>query len=259
MSGTGRLAGSAAIVTGAGGGLGEAIAKRFAEEGAKVAILDVSEKNGTAAAERINSAGGEAAFWKADVTDEKNLQEVFASVYERFGRIDILVNNAGITGPQDSTETLSEADFDLVLRIDTKGPFLCTKSVIPYMKKSGKGSIINMSSITALCALGGAQAYAVAKSALIMMTKNDAIDLAKYNIRVNSVHPATVLTDLVRNFGNNFEGGWEAFQKVATGMVPMGKFALPVDIANAALFLASDEAQYITGIQLPVDGGMLAR
>lgn len=249
-----RLKGKTALVTGAAQGLGAAIAARFAQEGADVWLGDLNAEAGAATAERITAAGGgRARFHVLDVTREADWRAVYAAIAADGGRLDVLVNNAGIN-IREPIEEMLEKNLDLMLAINVKGPFLGIKHAIPLLRRGGGGSIINMSSI---CGLVGhrytTEAYTVTKGAVTLLTKTVGVRYAKDNIRCNSIHPSTVDTPLVQVL---FQTPGKREERL--GEVPLGRLATEADVANAALYLASDEAAFLNGVALPVDGGLTA-
>jgi len=252
-----RLKGKSALVTGAAQGIGEAIAMRFAEEGAKVFIGDLQVEAGEAVVKVINEhcrdAGGSAVFLHLDVTDEQSWASAMETVEKEAGHLDILVNNAGIN-IREPIETMKAEQLDAMLAVNVKGPFLGCKYAIPVMRKVGGGSIINMSSV---CGLVGhrytTEAYTVTKGAVTLLTKSVAVRYGKDNIRCNSIHPSTADTPLAQVILQDPQRRAERL-----GEVPLGRLASVADIANAALFLASDEAAFINGAAFPVDGGTTA-
>jgi NAD(P)-dependent dehydrogenase (short-subunit alcohol dehydrogenase family) len=248
-----RLENKTALITGAAQGLGAAIASRFAEEGAVVFICDLKEDEGTRLGADIKGRGGRAFFLTLDVTSEQSWIDAVAAVEREAGRLDILVNNAGIN-IREPIEAMEEKNLDAMLAVNVKGPFLGCKHAIPALRRAGGGSILNMSSV---CGLVGhrytTEAYTVTKGAVTLLTKTVAVRYAKDNIRCNSLHPSTVDTPLIREFIKNPERRAERL-----GEVPLGRLATAADVANAALFLASDEAAFINGVAFPVDGGTTA-
>jgi NAD(P)-dependent dehydrogenase (short-subunit alcohol dehydrogenase family) len=247
-----------AVVTGAAMGIGRATCLLLAKEGAKVAVTDVMEKEGADVAREIERTGGIAKFWRLDVTNEAEIQRVFGEVQKAFGNITILVNNAGIAGANKPTHEITEEEWDQVMAVNVKGPFFCTKHIIPQMRKAGKGSIINLSSIYGLISSMDVPPYHASKGALRLMTKTDALFYAQDHIRVNSVHPGFIWTPMVENHLKklgNLEAGKEALVKLH----PLGRLGNPEDIAYAILYLASDESSFVTGSELVVDGGYTAR
>ena len=257
-----RLKGKTALITGGAQGLGAAIASRFAEEGAAVFIGDLESKAADTAAATINAIkekGGQAFFVPLDVTCEQSWKDALAAVEKETEKLPsgakfaVLVNNAGIN-IREPIEEMTADHFDAMLAVNVKGPFLGCKHVIPVFRKNGGGSIINMSSI---CGIIGhrytTEAYTVTKGAVTLLTKTVAVRLAKDNIRCNSIHPSTVITPLTRVL---FDDPVKKAERI--GEVPLGRLATALDVANAALFLASDEAAFINGVAFPVDGGTVA-
>lgn len=244
-----RLRGKVAIITGSSSGLGAATARRFVEEGAKVCIADVLEAEGKAVA---SSLGDAAIFQKLDVTDEGDWEAVAAAVLKQFGKLDILVNNAG-TGPG-TTEIFDNPAWERQADINGKGPFLGIKVAAPVMKAGGGGVIINISSISAKVGMGLHLGYGASKGAVLGMSKTAAVLFAKDNIRVNVVMPG-----VMPPMRNSTAKADPSTRQRMLDNIPMGRTGEVDDIANAVLFLASDEAKYITGAELPVDGGYLAK
>ncbi len=254
-----RLQGKVAVITGAGSGMGASTAELFADEGAHVVLTDLNHESVRTLAERISAGGGSAVAHAMDVADEADVARVYAAVGQASGTIDVLVNCAGIIGVDKPTHELSESEWDALFAIDVKGVFFSTKHALPYMIEQRSGSIINFSSIYGLTGNDEFTAYHVAKGAVSMQTKQDAAVYGKYNIRVNSVNPSTVLTPLVEGIANAFPGGLAEYEKVNTANQSLRRLGTPLDVAYAVLFLASDESAWITGVNLPVDGGFLAR
>lgn len=250
-----RVKGKVAIVTGGALGIGRAASVLLAREGASVAIADINDAAGQEVVAEIKKNGGEAGFWHLDVTDEEGVERVFADIHRRYGQINILVNNAGIPGTGKPSHEMTEEEFEKVLNIDLKGVFRCTKHVIPYMKKAGGGSIVNMSSMLGI--IGGRDpVYHAAKGGVRILTKGDAIVYAGDNIRVNSVHPGFILTPGFRGMIERRDPKLlEGFIKRCTETTPLGRMGQPEDIANGILFLASDESSFMTGAELVIDGG----
>lgn len=253
-----RLAGKVAIITGAALGLGKATATRMAEEGAAVAVLDMHDKEGQALADALTGRGLKARYWHCDVTHESELAQVFASAERAFGGLDILVNNAGIAGTNKPTHELTEAEWDAVQAVNVKGVFFGTKHAIPALKRRGGGSIINLSSIYGLVGAGNVPPYHASKGAVRLMSKNDALIYAPDKIRVNSIHPGFIWTPMVEGFTEG-TGNAEAARKATAALHPLGHMGEPDDIAWGAVYLASDEAKFVTGSELVIDGGYTAR
>jgi NAD(P)-dependent dehydrogenase (short-subunit alcohol dehydrogenase family) len=245
-----RLKGKVAIVTGGASGMGRCEATIFAREGARVIVADMLEKEGQETAKAIGDA---ARFQKLDVTDEAAWQAAIAATEREFGKLDILVNNAGISGTYQPDLTSTEA-WDKVMDINAKGVFLGMKHALPALKRAGGGAIVNISSISGFAGQHGVHmAYNASKGAVRIMTKTAAVQWAEHNIRVNSVHPGFL--PAMRTSVGSANPEWRA--KVLKA-VPMKREGRIEEVAHAVLFLASDEASYITGTELVVDGGFLA-
>jgi NAD(P)-dependent dehydrogenase (short-subunit alcohol dehydrogenase family) len=251
-----KLAGKSAIITGGAGGIGSATAKRFAEEGAKVAILDLDKAKAEALATEINQAGGKAMALGLDVSDEAQVISAVQQVIEHFGRIDVLFNNAGIARRTTAVETKVE-DWDLSFAVNVKSIFLMSKHCIPHMESQGGGSIVNTGSGWGL--KGGAKAlpYCATKGAVVNMTRAMAIDHGAANIRVNSVNPGDTDTGMLREEAKQIGWSETAFLEDAKDR-PLKRMGQPSEIAAAVLFLASDESSFVTGAALVVDGGGIA-
>lgn len=253
-----RLTGKTAIVTGAALGLGRATAIRMAEEGACVAITDVLDDEGETLAAQLHARGLTAKYWHCDVTQEADVASVVKNVAKHFGHIDVLVNNAGISGANKPTHELTESEWDRVQAVNVKGVFFFTKHAIPHLKRAGGGSIINLSSIYGLVGAGDVPPYHASKGAVRLMTKNDALIYAPDRIRVNSIHPGFIWTPMVQNFLKGAPDE-EAGRKAVDERHPLGHMGEPDDIAWGAVYLASDEAKFVTGAELVIDGGYTAR
>ncbi len=254
----GRVEGKVAIVTGGGSGIGRATSLLMAKEGARIAVADIDAAAGKKVVSEIERGGGTGQFWQVNVIDEKEVSSAFKAVYDRFGKINVLVNNAGIPGYHKPSDEITESEWDRVIDVDLKGVFFCTKHVVPYMKKSGGGSIINLSSLYGI--VGGEDPpYHAAKGGVRTLTKSDAYYYAKSNIRVNSVHPGYIMTPMVENVLAHAPEGGEAFLKSINAMILMGHIGEPNDIAYGILYLASDESKYVTGIELIIDGGFASQ
>tara|TARA_B100001142_G_C14298287_1_gene641785 strand:+ start:849 stop:1598 length:750 start_codon:yes stop_codon:yes gene_type:complete len=248
-----RLVNKICIITGASNGMGAAEAKLFAKEGARVILCDIQDELGKSLAADINKSGFSAHYVHLDVTQEDQWESLISFITKEFGRLDVLVNNAGISssGP----DFLDTEQFDKVMHVNSKSVFLGMKSVIPLMVKQQKGSIVNISSVSGMIGQTFvAMGYSGSKAAVRLMTKSVAIQYAPKGIRANSVHPG-VMPPMTTSQGT-------ADPEIRKGMiatVPMGRAGLIEEVANAVLFLASDESSYITGAELPVDGGQTAK
>ena len=254
-----RVEGKVAIVTGGSLGIGAETARVLAGEGAKVAITDVKDDEGRNLAEKINQKGGTAKFWHLDVASADQIETVFNDVKNQFGGIDILVNNAGIAGPNKPTHEVTPEEWDKLIGINVKGVFLATRQAIPMMLENGGGCIINLSSIYGIVGAADLPPYHASKGAVRLMTKTDALIYAKQGIRVNSVHPGFIWTQLVEDLGKETPEGVEAFRKELDEKHPIGHVGEPKDIAYGVLYLASDEAKWVTGSELVIDGGYTAQ
>jgi NAD(P)-dependent dehydrogenase (short-subunit alcohol dehydrogenase family) len=248
-----RLQGKVALISGAAHGMGEAEARLFAKEGARVIVADLLENEGQQVASAITADGGEALFLRLDVTKEEDWQEVVTTAVSRFGRLDILVNNAGISGTY-SPDLMSTEAWDHIMAINSRGVFLGMKYAIAEMQKTGGGSIVNISSISGIVGQDYTHmAYNASKGAVRIMTKSAAVQYAKDGIRVNSVHPG-VMPAMLTSKGS----AAPETRRRMLAQVPMGREGRREEVGYAVLFLASDEASYITGTELVVDGGFLA-
>lgn len=253
-----RVLNKVVLITGGAQGIGEASARLLAKEGARVVVLDLLDKEGEQLVQSIKEKGGDAAYWHLDVTDEANIKKTFKAITDKWNKIDVLVNNAGISGANAPTDEISEEEWDAVMNVNVKGVFLCTKHAIPYMKKNGSGSIINLSSIYGLVGAPDAPPYHAAKGAVRLMSKTDAMLYAADGIRVNSVHPGYIWTSMVENHLKKQGISLEQGRKDLAALHPIGHVGEPEDIAYGILYLASDESKIVTGSELIIDGGYTA-
>lgn len=254
-----RLKGKVALITGGSLGIGRATAELFAQEGAQVAVTDILAEQGKELCDSLRASGGEARYWQLDVTDEEQVKETFAAVEKQYGALSVLVNNAGIAGANKPTHELTQQEWDAVQAVNVKGVFLCTKYAIPQMMKNRSGSIINLSSIYGLVSAPDVPPYHASKGAVRLMSKTDALLYAKEGIRVNSVHPAFIWTPLVEQFLRDQGMSFEEGKRVLGERHPVGHVGEPSDIAYGILYLASDEAKFVTGTELVIDGGYTCR
>ncbi len=255
----GRVSGKIALVTGGALGLGKAISQLLAKEGAKIVVTDIKEVEGKAVVEAIKQAGGEAIFLKQDVVNEDEWKKVISETERTFGGLDILVNNAGVVLMK-SIEDTSLKEWKWLHGINLDAVFLGTKYGIQLMKKSGGGSIVNISSIEGIIADPNLFAYNSSKGGVRLLTKSAALHCAKagQNIRINSVHPGYTWTPMVEQAIDELGGTQEIVDQVKA-LHPIGRYGQPIDIANGVLFLASEESSFMTGSELVIDGGYTAQ
>lgn len=245
-----RLSGKVAIITGGGSGIGKAIARAFVREGAKVVIAGRDTKKLDRAALEI---GADCLAVSADVSSTNDVQKLVSATMYRFKQINVLVNNAAVLLPG-TAESISEEDFDQTFNINVRGLWLLSRAVLPHMRATGGGSIINIGSVLSLLGARNRVAYSASKGAVMAMTKAMALDHAAENIRVNCIAPGIVATEMVEKFNTD-----EAARRRREAMHPMGRFGQPEEIASAAVFLASDESGWTTGSVITVDGGYSAQ
>lgn len=263
-----RVKGKVAIVTGAALGLGQAQVRMLAREGARVVVTDVKETEGKAVAEEIQSEGGKALFVRHDVSSEESWKSLVDMTISEFGKLDVLVNNAGVfILPQKHIEDNDLEEWRWLMSINLDGVFLGTKYAIGAMKKSGGGSIINLSSVAGLVAMPQSSAYTASKGAVRLFTKATALECSKadlgYNIRCNSIHPHLIWTDLFNNLVTKMvETTGQTAEQIKSDIAAdsmLGTFGDPDDVAYAVIYLASDESKFITGTEIVIDGGYTAR
>jgi NAD(P)-dependent dehydrogenase (short-subunit alcohol dehydrogenase family) len=253
----GSLDGKTALVTGGGSGIGRAASMAYAKEGARVVVADVNVEGGEETVQQIKEAGGEAILVHADVSKPQDTEAMVAQAVEAFGSLDCAFNNAGISGGRDRLLTADylEDDWDRVISINLKGVWLCMKAEIPQMLKQGGGAIVNTASIAGLTGLQGTVAYVAAKHGVTGLTKATALEYAHARIRVNAVCPGYIHTPLVQGVFDNNEG----FEERVASRHPLGRLGEPSEIAQAVVWLSSDAASFVTGHNMPVDGGYMAQ
>ncbi|HKZ04370.1 MAG TPA: 3-oxoacyl-ACP reductase family protein [Methylomirabilota bacterium] len=247
----GRVAGKVAIVTGAASGLGRGIAQALAAEGARVAVVDLNEAGAKETVEVVVKAGGEAAAWRADISDKTRIDAVVGDVAARWGGVHILVNNAGLdkVGPFLQSP---ESDWDLILRVNLKGPIVCTRAVLDVMIKQGGGKIVNIASDAGRVGSTGEAVYSAAKGGIIAFTKTIAREMARHRINVNCICPGPSDTPLFAEVAAGNPKLAESLKRV----IPFGRLGTPEDLAPAVVFFASDESAFVTGQTLSVSGGL---
>ena len=250
----GRLEGKVALITGAARGQGESEARLFAKEGARIVFGDILDEKGEKVEAEIIEGGGVAKYVHLDVTDENDWDSAIKLLSNRHGKLDILVNNAGIASTGKNLEEVTTEEWDRIQGVNLKGVFLGAKAAIPYMKASGGGSIVNISSMAGLVGVPGIAAYAASKGAVRLLTKSIAVEYGPQNIRCNSVHPGYIETEMIGGLLANREA-----MSNRLAITPLGIFATAHDVALSVLYLASDESRYVTGSELVIDGGITAQ
>jgi NAD(P)-dependent dehydrogenase (short-subunit alcohol dehydrogenase family) len=246
-----------AVITGAGSGIGRALALLFAKQGAHVVILDIDRDAAGATVNSINQNGGRAISLSCDVSKSREVRKVFHTIDSELRRIDILVNNAGIAHIGTLANT-SEEDFDQIYNVNVKGVFLCSQAAIGVMLRQNKGVILNMASIVSLIGIRDRFAYTMSKGAVLTMTRSIAVDYMKNNIRCNCICPARVHTPFVDGYvARNYPGGEPQMLKELSDYQPIGRMGTPEEVAALGLYLCSDESSFVTGQAYPIDGGVL--
>lgn len=252
-----RLKDKVALITGGASGIGLAAAKQFLKEGAKVAIADISEESGKSAIEELKKLSSDAVFLKADVSNEADAKRMVEETVKKFGRLDILFNNAGIW-LEGRVEELPVEKWDLIMNINLKGVFLCSKYAVPQMKKQGKGVIVNNSSCNGIIGDYGDPAYCASKGGVALLTRAMALDYAQENIRVNAICCGEIETPMFEYEARVQNKSIDQYMQEIASCHPMGRIGKPEEAAKAVVFLASDDSSFVTGILLSVDGGLTA-
>ena len=250
-----RLAGKVALISGGARGMGAAEGRLFAREGARVVLGDVLDAEGKQVADAITAAGGQALYVHLDVTREADWERAVATAVSRFGKLDVLINNAAIVIPRVPIEERTVAEWDQVMAVNAKGVFLGTKTAIPAMRRAGGGSIVNISSQLGLVGMERSSAwYQASKGAVATLTKHTAVQYARERIRCNSVHPGPVVTPMTE--ARRHDPGHYEYM---VSRIPLGRYGEPDEVAYGVLYLASDEAAFVTGSELVIDGGWTAQ
>jgi NAD(P)-dependent dehydrogenase (short-subunit alcohol dehydrogenase family) len=250
-----RLAGKVALISGGARGMGAEEGRLFAKEGARVVLGDVLEVEGKATEEQVRAAGGEATFVRLDVTSESDWQSAVATAERLYGKLDVLVNNAGVGGSGSRVEDTALAEWERTMAINSTGVFLGTRAAIPAMRRAGGGSIVNISSQLGLVGTDNSSPqYQASKGAVRLLTKTTAIQYAKEGIRANSVHPGPIVTAMTERRRSNPETN-----RLMVSRIPLGRYGQPMEVALGVLYLASDEASFVTGSELVIDGGWTAQ
>ena len=253
---TRRLEGQTALITGGGTGIGRAIALAFSREGANVAVAGRRSEKLQSVVREVQEAGGQGLAVAGDVTKARDTERAVRETVERFGQLNVLVNNAGALHVS-SIEGIPEQEWDRLMLVNLKGPFLMSRAALPEFRKAGGGAIVNIGSVLGLVAMKNRAAYCTSKGGVTMLTKAMALDHAHEGVRVNCICPAVVETPLVRElFGTGAEG--EAARKARIAQIPAGRMGRPEDVAEMAVYLASQESSWVTGVVIPLDGGLSA-
>ena len=251
-----RLSGKVALISGGGTGIGRAIALAFAREGASVALAGRRLEKLRAVTGEVKKLGGKASAVECDVTRAKDVERAVRETVKQFGRLNVLVNNAGALHVS-TVESITEEEWDRVMTVNVKGPFLMSRAALKEFRKCGGGAIVNIGSVLGLVAMKDRAAYCASKGGVTLLTKAMALDHAHENIRVNCICPSIVETELVKGLFDKSEQG-QALRETRIATIPLGRFGRPADVAEMAVFLASEESSWLTGAAIPLDGGLTA-
>jgi len=255
----GLVFGKVALVTGSGAGIGRSAALKFAEEGAKVVVSDVNVESGNETVALVKQRGGDAIFVRADVAKAADVEALVASVVRTYGRLDCACNNAGIEGKIISLAEQCEDDFDRVMSVNAKGVFLCLKHEIARMLKNGGGAIVNLASVAGLIGFPGLGPYVASKHAINGLTKNAALEYSRHGIRVNSICPGGVETRMLDSLVSQASGGKVGTRAMMDPLHPIGRIGMPNEVAELIVWLCSSRASFVTGANIPIDGGYVAQ
>lgn len=251
----GRVLNKVVIVTGGASGIGQAACFLLAKEGATIAVVDINDNSGAETVATLLAQGGKAQFWHMDTSNEMEVKRVITDIAATFGCINVLVNNAAIIGSNNPTHEFTEEDWDRVMNVSVKGVLFCTKHTVPFLKAAGGGSIINVSSLHGLIGTPDYPANHAAKGAVRLMSKTDAMLYVKDKIRVNSIHPGYIRTELTEQIAQSAGSHYAEIRSQQDALQPMGHMGEPNDVAYGIVYLASDESKFITASELIIDGG----
>jgi NAD(P)-dependent dehydrogenase (short-subunit alcohol dehydrogenase family) len=255
----GLVSGKVALVTGSGAGIGRAAALKFAEEGARVIVSDVNTDGGHETVALIEQKGGQAVFTRVDIANVAEVQSLTATAVDTFGRLDCARNNAGIEGKIVPLAEQSEENFDRVISVNARGTFLCLKYEIAHMLKNGGGAIVNLASVAGLIGFPGLGPYVASKHAINGLTKNAALEYSKHGIRVNSVCPGGIETRMLDSLVSQASGGRSSTREMMDPLHPIGRIGTPDEVAELIVWLCSSRASFVTGANIPIDGGYVAQ